>query len=235
MTTAIAERTTVDREQLLDSIAEYAARVEKADKLAQADTITKAADLAALYDEGSWVEEWQEIKPAKKDALGNVNPGSRSRFAQWLAWAEEQRGKTSPQSRHVNQLLYANEIVSVLPTSSRVSLAQMGVTESAIRPLQWLVKAKYEDRVPEVWARAVELADGEKVTRQHVLKARSEFRAQLTPAQDRAAIQGQRARTHRLKAQSAVEALWADRDVAEAEAFKQWFLNFLQGDARAAA
>jgi hypothetical protein len=89
--------------------------------------------------------------------------------------------------------------------------------------------------VPEVWARAVELAEGERVTRQHVLKARAEFRAKLSPSQNRAAVATQRARTHRLKAQTAVEQLWADRDVAEAEAFKQWFLRFLQDSAKAAA
>lgn len=220
----------VERERLLESIAEYAARIERADELAQADTIAKAADLAALYDEGSWVEEWQEIKPAKKDALGNINPASRNRFAAWLVWAEEQRGKPAPVPSRSYQLLDAHSICSRLDGVETVP-----TSEDVVRPLKWLEKAKYEDRIPEVWARAVELADGGKVTREHVLKARTEFRAKLTPAQDRAAVATQRARTHRLKAQAAVEQLWADRDVAEAEAFKQWFLTFLQEKARAAA
>lgn len=222
--------TTTDRERLLDSIAEYAARVEKADKLAQADTIAKAADLAALYDEGSWVEEWQKIHPAKKDATGKVNAASRARFARWLVWAEGQRGKSAPQGAHTYRLLDAHRIASRLSTGETAP-----TSEDAVRPLTWFVKAKYEDRIPEIWARAVELAEGGKVTRQHVLKARTEFRAKLSPSQNRAAIATQRARTHRLKAQSAVEQLWSDRDVAEAEAFKQWFLNFLQTNAKAAA
>jgi hypothetical protein len=220
--------TEINRERLLDSIAEYAARVEKADNLAQADTISKAEDLAALYDEGSWVEEWQKIKPATKDALGRVDPASRNRFAAWLVWAEDQRGKSAPQTRYTHRLLMTNDLVSVLPGHARLA---PGLTEKTVRPLSWLLKAKYEDRIPQVWARAVELADGGPVTDKHVQEARREFRATLSPSQDRAAVATQRARTHRLKAQSAVEQLWADRDVAEAEAFKQWFLGFLQDKA----
>lgn len=214
----------VDREQLLDSIAEYADRLAKADRLADADSLAKAADLNALYVDGSWVAEWQEVHPARKDATGRVDSGSRSRFAAWLTWAEEQRGKSAPVSRRCYQLLTAHEIVSLLPPS-RLNTVQ---TEGTVRPLLWLLKAKYADRIPEVWARAVELADGKPVTNKHVLEARREFRAELSPSQNRAAIQTQRAHTHRLKAQSAVETLFGDHDDTEAQAFHDWYVAYIK-------
>lgn len=219
-----------ERERLLDSIADYAARLQNAEKIADADSLAKAADLAELYEEGSWIDEWQEVKPAKKDALGRVDPKSRNRFAAWLVWAEEQRGKPAPKTNFTHKLLKANDIASRL-----YGVQTEPTSEFAIRPLTWLEKAKYGDRIPEVWARAVELADGGPVTEKHVLEARREFRALLTPAQNRQAIATQRARTHRIKAQGAVETLWADGDEAEAEAFHKWYVQFLRKQTEAVA
>lgn len=221
----------VDREALLDSIAEYATWLQEAERLVQSKSLEKAADVWALYSEGSWIEEWQAESPATKDFLGNIDRGSRERFAKWLEEAETRRGKPTLAPSTVRQLLNAHEVVSVLPSSSQRAVRATGVSEDAVRPLVRLKKAKLEDHIPEVWSAAIRLADetkAERVTQQHVRQAISEFMSTLTPELQRQAINTPRAVTLRTKAQSYVDDLWKTGNKTECKKFYDWFVEFMR-------
>jgi hypothetical protein len=238
--TEVLEGRIVDREALLDSIAEYATWLQEAERLVQAKSLEKAADLATLYGEGSWVKEWQEVDPPTTDAFGkHGDPDSRNRFARWLIWAEEQRGKSAPSRPHTLKLLDVHDTVSVLPHRSQVHALTSGVTARALEPLIRLKKIGYESRIPEVWNRAVELAEedseAERVTQTHVKEARAEFIGTLTPELQRQAVNIPRAQTLRAKAQAIVEDLWATGNTTECKKFYDWFAEFLRAQQEDAA
>lgn len=228
----VIEGEIVDRDALLDSIAEYARWLQQAEQLVQAKSLEKAADLAALYAEGSWIAEWQEVEPAGVDALGKTtDPANRKRFARWLEDAERQRNNPAPSDRYIYALLDAHGVMSALPASSQVTVRHQGVTEDALRPLIRLRKIGYAKKIPEIWTKAVSLAEeaGEaRVTQSYVKQARSEFMATLTPELQRQAVNVPRAQTLRAKAQAIVEDLWGTGNTTECKKFYDWFSEFLR-------
>jgi Cdc6-like AAA superfamily ATPase len=148
-----------------------------------------------------------------------------------LEWAERQRDQSAPSRSHVLRLLDAYDSVSALPHRSQVRARTSGVTVRALEPLSWLKKTGHADRIPEVWNRAVELAeqaDEDRVTQQYVKQARSEFQSTLTPELQRQAVNVPRAQTLRSKAQAIVEDLWGTGNTAECKKFYDWFSEFLR-------
>ncbi len=141
-------------EQLLDTVADYAERVDQAGKLEQEGSMAAAFALDELYENGAWVDEWleQSPKPASSKA-NNWQADSRNRFTKWLEWREEQRKRYAPQSRHAYKLMAAAEVARALNLPPGQIQA-----EKTIRPLSWLRKAKRMDRAPEVWKRIIDQA-----------------------------------------------------------------------------
>jgi hypothetical protein len=138
-----------DRDTLLKRLQVFAEQQDAAVKSADRDTLARAADLVALYEDKSWVGE---IPPPKRSAIRSrpVDPESFSRFTKWLAERVPIRGSTAYRLRDAHEMVrtyFANGEFS--PTS-----------ESVVRPLKWFRKNDYENRIPEVWSLAVELAGG---------------------------------------------------------------------------
>jgi hypothetical protein len=224
-------------EELLDQVATFADRLAESDKLADTGSMTTAEALAELYEKREWVDEWLEQKPIKekKAYIGGrpPQPDSRNRFSQWLVWKQEQRKKRSLRSRHTYQLLNAYEVKSYLRQAQITS-------ERLIRPLDWLRKNRYVDRIPEVWKRAVELAgSAEAVTSTHTRQAVNEWKKDTLGTKGvKQAVRIARAAAHRGQAQQLVQQLFADGDQTEVEKFHKWYVDFLrdrqQSEAKAA-
>lgn len=141
-------------EQLLDTVADYAERVDQAGRLEQEGSMAAAFALDELYENGAWVDEWleQSPKPASSKA-NNWQADSRNRFTKWLDWKESERQRKAAASRHVYRLMAAAEVARSLNlTPGQIQ------EERALRPLSWLKKAKRMDRAPEVWQRIVDQA-----------------------------------------------------------------------------
>lgn len=153
-------------EQLLDTVADYAERVEQAGRLEQEGSMAAAFALDALYENGEWVDEWleQSPKPASSKA-NNWQADSRNRFTKWLEWKESERKRKAAASRHIYRLMAAAEIAKDLNlTTGQIQ------TEATIRPLSWLKKAKRMDRAPEVWQRIVDQAGSVDAVTEAVVK-----------------------------------------------------------------
>lgn len=214
-------------EELLDEVATYADRLADSDKLADKGSMATAEALAELYEKREWVDEWLGQKPIRERSayIGGrpPQPDSRNRFAQWLVWKQQQRQKRSLRSPQTYRLLAAQEIRVLVPMGTITS-------ERLLRPFNWLRKYRYADCIPEVWKRAVELAgSADQVTNAHTRQALADWKRDvLGTSGTKAAITTAKAEQHRLKAQTAVDILWADGDPTEVEKFRQWFDNYLR-------
>ncbi len=140
-------------EQLLDTVADYAERVDQAGRLEQEGSMAAAFALDELYENGAWVDEWLEQSPPPKANVRNWQVDSRNRFAKWLEWKESERKRKAISNQYTYRLMGAAEIARILNFApGEVS------TERTLRPLAWLRKAKRMDRAPEVWKRIVDQA-----------------------------------------------------------------------------
>lgn len=163
-------------EHLLDTVADYAERVDQAGRLEQEGSMAAAFALDELYENGAWVDEWleQSPKPASSKA-NNWQADSRNRFTKWVEWREEQRKRKSVGSRYAYNLMAAAEIARDL----NLSPAQVQ-TEKQLRPLKNLITKKRRDRIPEVWAIAVDIAGTvASVTGDTVLTARRQWEREV--------------------------------------------------------
>jgi hypothetical protein len=216
---------------LLDVVADYADRLAQSDTLADTGSMAAAKALAELYERREWVDEWLEQKPIleKKAYIGGrpPEPDSRNRFTQWLAWKEEQRQRRAIRSSQAYGLFAAWEVRQVLSTTAEIT------SERVVRPLNWMRKNRYADRIPEVWARAVELAGSTKaVTSAHTRQALADWKRDVLGAKGvRSAIRSAKAERDRARAVAYVRALWADGDDAEAGKFDDWYKKFRKGEA----
>ncbi len=200
-------------EAALKLAADYADVLASAEDASNADTMTVAQRLEALYESGAWVDEWLEQKPKPKRPSNNWTPDSRSRFAQWVAWRLEQAQRRPLNGRYTYQLLDGARIATLSQAQSR--------SERTVRPLKWMLRYRFEDRLPEVWSIAVGLAGSEsRVTSAHTRAALAEWKARNLSRRDVAAARREdAARRHRAKAQAAFEALINDGDEAELTKF----------------
>ena len=172
-----------DINKALQLAGDYADSLTTADDITNRDTMQVAAALDELYESKSWVAEWLEQKPvsAKPRPGRPVDPESRNRFAQWLAWRLEQDGRHPLHGSHTYRLLDGARIVKTIDPSYFDS-GEI-TSESTLRPLKWFLKY-YEARIPDVWAIAVELAGGnpKAVTRAHVKQAVAKYKGEvITP------------------------------------------------------
>lgn len=169
-----------DINKALQLAGDYADSLTTADDITNRDTMQVAAALDELYESKAWVAEWLEQKPAPKSgrAMSRFQADSRNRFAQWLAWRLEQDGRHPLHGSHTYRLLDGATIARTLNFDSGEIQS-----EATVRPLKWFLKY-YADRIPDVWAIAVEYAGGDpkSVTRAHVKDAVKHYKGEvITP------------------------------------------------------
>ena len=136
--------------EALKVIAEYADQLGQADELNDQGSLKAGEKALELYEDAEvWVDEFIEVKPPKPDATGRVpDPKNPNRFRQWLAWRLEQEGHRPLTTRRTGQIMDGAETAHRL---NHGSTNQNLTSERVVRPLNWLVKNGYQDRVPEVW------------------------------------------------------------------------------------
>lgn len=144
---------------------EASADKRTADFYADRLSLDRAADLEAIYQDMSWVEE---MPPPKKKRLGRrIDPKSRDQFAKWIRQTYEWGSKS-----RLDQLHTAHELAPLLSTVVD-GIAPTG--ERSLRPLAKLRADGYGDYQAEVWQAAVRIAEGEPPTAGHVRRAVTEF------------------------------------------------------------
>lgn len=200
---------------LLDEVLDYFAQIKAKDDDLDSVSMQKATALEALYASETWVNEWLEIKPPKPNAIGRpIEPSSRNRFNEWMAWRAGKSGKTPPVARRTYQMLSAKRAQTFLKRVSTKS-----VTEKSLHPLGWMLSRNYEDRIPQVEAIAIELADGGPITEKIMRKAMSEWKkANLGDRGVSKANREAKARNYRPAADRAFDQLMLD-DPAQAKQF----------------
>ena len=201
---------------LLAELFEYAEQIADADSRNDSSSMDKAAKLEALYLSTAWSDEWIVAKPAKPDAVGRPPmPRSRNRFNEWMQWRASKEHRTALKGAHIYRLLTAQEVASYLSSWRNNS-------ESALRPLAWMLKAKFADRLPEVERMALDIADGKPVTDSIARKALAQWKLEVLGGREaKKASLGIKARSRR----KIVEADFKDllmHDANEAREFVKW-------------
>jgi len=165
---------TINREQLLDNLRAFAKRQAEAAESADHDSLARAAEIAALYEDRSWVGE---LDPPKRRASRGrpVDPESFSRFTKWLA------ERVPLASRRAYQLKAGHDLVANYLNS--VQLIPTG--EGIVRPLRWLERNDYADRIPEVWELACKLAGNAPPDEPTVRRAVFQWRDEHLPKSER--------------------------------------------------
>lgn len=159
----------------LDLIADYADRLAGLDKQATANSMAVAHALDELYESRVWVAEWLEQKPRPKNGGSNRwKEDSRNRFNEWQTWKQQQRGRRPLTGRYAYMLMDGVRVEKRIPNLNSVQIG----SEITLRPLKWMLTNKYEDRIPEVWPIAVELAGSpDKVTAAHTREALKQWKS----------------------------------------------------------
>jgi hypothetical protein len=159
-----------DRDIILQRLRAFAEQQDAADKSADRDTLARAADLVALYEDKSWVGE---MPPPKRGAVRSrpVDPESFSRFTKWLAERVPIQGRRAYQLREAHEMTttYLHQ-VQISPTGER-----------QIRPFKWFRRNDYADRIAEVWRLACELAGNRAPDAPTVRRAISQWKADNLP------------------------------------------------------
>lgn len=194
-------------DDLLKIVGDYADQILAADELAAHDSMTAAEALETLYESREWVAEFLEVKPRGQRTSNAWREDSRHRFSQWVMWKLEQQGRAPLLNRRTYQLLDAAEVIRQIPNSNAVQIRE----EFKIRPLNWLKKNGYIERIPDVWKIAVDQAgSADKVTSVHVRTALQQWKKDSLGTKGlKQTIRTSRARTLRLKAVADIRALIA--------------------------
>ena len=203
---------------LLGEVLDYADAIASADSTLDTVAMRKAEALEALYLSPEWSAEWLAIKPVKPDAVGRpVDPTSRNRFNEWLAWRAEKSGRQSLAARYTYRLLNARTVYRYLAHGPNKS-----ATERAIRPLSWMLTRGYAERIPEVERIAAALANGGPITDKIMRKALSEWkRDNLGGLGVRVANRKAKAANYRPTVENDF-LLLLDQDAEEAKQFLLW-------------
>jgi hypothetical protein len=218
----------------LTIIAKYTDQLDEAGRLADWDSMSAARAVTRLYESEEWVEEWLAEEPIKKsyDSRGRpVDPKSQQRFGQWLRWRLEQEGRRSLSTAHTSRLMLAAKTAGIVsPNGRRNSIT----SERVVRPLNWLSTNKYQDHLPEVWARAVELAGGrpEDVTNTNTQQAVAEFKKKIGTKGVRQAVRSKKVERDRETAEAAVRQLFGGGVQDQIKEFDSWYKNFRRGGER---
>lgn len=162
----------------LKIVGDYADVVWDANDVKNEDTMRVALALESLYqDKDVWVAEWLEQSPPKdKGTRGQPTvPDSRNRFSLWLKWRLEQHGRKPIVGSRVYELLDCAEIANAIPDSVINFRTSEINSEFQLRPLRYLKKYEWMDRIPEVVERAVEIGNGH-VTNKVMRQALNEWK-----------------------------------------------------------
>lgn len=161
-------------EEYLKTVGDYADQVAAAERQAEQRSMDVARAMDEVYESKVWVAEWLEQKPEPKRPTARWNPEDRNRFIAWQAWKLEQGGRRTL-SRPRSWTLLEGATVSKI-CSAGTNLAAV----EPVRPLFWMRKNRYESRLPEVWALAVQLAGGDpsRVTSAHTREALAQWKKQ---------------------------------------------------------
>lgn len=229
----------IDLDKALDALADYADLVWDATDMQDKDTMAIARTQQELFESQAWVAEWLEQKPPSARSSNRFNPASRNRFAQWLAWKQEQRGRRAYDGRRVYQFADAAEIDSLIRTTVQIR------TERTIRPLRWLKKYDYLDRAPEVMQWAIDKAGAaDKVTGSIVREALNEYKRERLvisnpsslpkSVKERVSAALIKARRDRQKLQMTFDEMWdlastSDEARAELQAALTYISNKVKG------
>lgn len=212
---------------LLAEVYDYADMLSSAESKADSVAMAKAAALERLYQSQSWVEEWNRARPPKPDAIGRpVDPTSRNRFAQWLAWRGEKEQRNTLRSSRVYQLLTARKVASYF------HLGGNNLSEKVVRPAAWMLTHGYAERIHEVEALALAIADGAPITDKVMRKALSEWKAKNLTRKD--IDRGKaiaRSRPIRKRAEEDFTELVKQNPV-EAREFIKWAADVLRAEAK---
>jgi hypothetical protein len=197
--TAASPMTDAEYQAALDRVRVYARKIRDGEQAVDQESLDRAADLAALYEDKRWVAELEAEGKAPKTKVFRgrpVDPESRNRFASW-ALTHEGLGPS-----YTGKLLKAHQWRTNY--SDRVRVIP---TEKAVRPLYALERRGYGDHTPEVVARAQEIAgDGQQVTSAHTRQAVSEFWAKFTRGETRRMDRDAQAKQHATRMRR--EAMW---------------------------
>lgn len=136
-----------ERQAILGRLEAFVEQQRGADDLADHGSLERAADVMALYEDRHWVSELPPPKTTRHRGRP-VDPESFSRFTKWLGEKVPLGGARLYQLRDAHELStkYFDQ-VEIKPSGER-----------EVRPLKWLTRHDYSDRVSEVWELACELA-----------------------------------------------------------------------------
>jgi hypothetical protein len=159
-------------EEYIKTVGDYADQVAVAKRQADQNSMDVARAMDEVYESGVWVDEWLEQKPAPKRPTSRWDPKDRNRFISWQAWKLSQSGRRTVTRVRSYQMLEAVTVGKICK-----GLTDLATVEPA-QPLFWMRKNRYEDRLPEVWAKAVTLAgdDPKRVTSAHTREALAEWK-----------------------------------------------------------
>lgn len=222
-------------DELLDEVATYADRLADSEDLADTGSMNAARALAELYEAREWVPEWLMQKPIRehKAYVGGRPPvpDSRNRFAQWQVWKQAQRKRHAVKTMRTYQLLDAHELSTGYLHGVEIT------SEWSVRPIGWLRKHGFADRIPEVWALAQELVGpAGRVTVAETTQALADWKHETLGAKGvRTAVRTSKAHRDRLRAQTAVTQVFADGDQAEVEAFHKWYVELARASQKRSA
>lgn len=164
-------------DEALKIVGDYADVVWSADDVKNQDTMQVAYAIEALYqNKDVWVAEWleQKPKPTSGRAGNNWSADSRNRFAQWLNWRLEQGDRKTLDGSRVYQFKDCAEIAAQIPENLNFDGVEIQ-SEFQLRPLRYLKKYEWTDRIPEVIGRAVEIGNG-RLTNKIVRQALNEWK-----------------------------------------------------------
>jgi hypothetical protein len=193
MTTVATDRPTdmarlddAEYEASLERLRAYVEQLEEAkDKRGQADrhadasSLDRATDLARVFEDKRWVDQVPQAK--KRRGRRGVKPDSREQFFKWVKEHVKSHRTGQPLARsRSDQLLNAHEVVGYFSTTREMVEKYPDLTERAIRPLTKLRAGRTEE-IPEVWRRAVELAEGGPPTAANIAKALADHDKALMP------------------------------------------------------
>lgn len=163
----------LDIDGMLDTLADYADRQAARDEEAKRHTLAVALATRELYESRVWVAEWLEQKPEPKHPSNRWKPDSINRFQQWQAWRNEERGRRAMASMTTYRMVNAATVAAAVPNFP------YGKLDSAqpFLALDWMRKNGYTNRIPEVWAIAVDMAGSvSRVTEHHTREALKQWR-----------------------------------------------------------
>lgn len=138
---------------------------------AQKATMERAADMVRLYERKHWVKD---VPPPKNKVWRGrpVDPESFNRFSGWLL---QQTGLSTGRAREFER---AHRVVQEFLVRAPLKPTRAFL----VRPFVPLRKMGYGDRIPDLWQRAVDLADGREPTAEQVKKVIADFRKELGAA-----------------------------------------------------